>query len=70
MGDGGLNEIHLEVLGRKKKCISVCIRKEITEGGRERETETDTGIKRDINRYVQDWQYKSHLSKCVYLSTG
>lgn len=34
---GGLGE---------KKCISVSIRKERTEGGRGRETETDTEIKR------------------------
>lgn len=43
---GGPNEIHCEVL-RKKKCISVCIRIERTEGGGGRVTEMDTEIKRD-----------------------
>lgn len=43
---GGPNEIHWEVL-REKKCISVCIRKERTEGGGGRMAETDTEIKRD-----------------------
>jgi len=30
-------------------------------------TETDTEIKRDINRYVEYWQYNCHMSKRVYI---
>lgn len=64
---GGPIEIDWEVLGGKSVFLYAYERKE---GGGEKETETDTEIKRYINRYVKDWQYKCHMSKSVYLSTG